>query len=730
MRLTALCLLLLIAVGAVWNVTPTGTPHSEFSAQRAFTQVERFAVRPHPVGTAEHTRVREYLVGELRRLGLKPEVHESVGVSPIDDKGDPVTAGRVFNIVTVIPGTAPTGRLFVTAHYDSVPEGPGANDDGAGTASAIETARALVADGTRLRNDVVFLITDAEEAGLLGSEAFVHDHPLAKGPSVVLNNEARGAKGPVLMFRSTEPNSGLISVFGSAAPMPVADSVYAELMKLLNNDTDFTAFKPGGMPVLDSAYANGGTLYHSVLDDPAHVDLAALQQMGDNTLALVRAFGGTDLARLSSGNDLVYFNVPPGLLVRYPAWAATALGGVALLAALALVFLSRRRGMATLLGTGLALIPIGLSVGVGVYFWDLIKALRPAFSGTATSTPYQPELLWLAVLMLAVTILLTWYGLLRRRVGATELALGMVIWAALIGLVLGIVSPGASHLATWPVLGASLGGLAALRCAPRWRVLALAAGLVPAALILLPSAWNTLPTGLKYAGYAPMPLTVLFCGLLLPLIETVWPRRRSSLVPLTALAVSVVLVAVGVVAEPVDKAHPRRTSLSYGLDADTGKAVWLTSKSPDQWARRYGGVSASTELWGSSQLVSPAKAAPLAAPSLRVLEDTTLRGVRTLRVRIGSERGANLVGLRADSVLSLTVEGRSITPGPTGFVFHAPGAAGVEVSLTAKASKLQLRVTDVDRNPGALSALPGFIAPPDWLFLADTEISVTKQYTL
>ncbi len=724
MRPAALCGLLLIAIAAIWDVTPTSTSGKEFSARRAFAQIERFAVEPHPVGTAEHARVRDYLVGELRGLGLRPEIQSAVGVDPSRVEGAPVTAGRIDNIVTVIPGTAPTGRVFVTAHYDSVPSGPGANDDGAGTASALETARVLVAGGTRLRNDVVFLITDGEEPGLLGAEAFVKESPLARGRSVVLNNEARGAKGPVLMFRTTEPNSGLISTFGSAAPMPVADSVYAELMKVLDNDTDFTAFKPGGMAVLDSAYVGGGTVYHSVLDDPAHVDLAALQQMGDNTLALVRAFGDADLARLDGGGDLVYFNLPPGLLVRYPAGAASLLGAVALVAVLALAFLSRRGLARTLAGAALGLIPLAVGVGVGIVYWDLLKAIRPEISGTVTTTPYRPELLWLAVLGLAGTILAAWYALLRRRLGAAELALGMLIWTGLIGFGLGIVTPGASHLAAWPALGAALGGLAARRCPPRWRVPVLAAGLVPAALILLPAAWNMLPLGLLYAGYAPVPLAILFCGLLLPLAEPV--RSRFWPVPATMLAVSVALVAAGLLAEPFDKEHPRYTSLGYRLDANTGRAVWLTSKTPDRWARQYGGSVAS-----GFQLLSPAKAAALAAPSLQVLSDTTARGVRTLRVRIRSERGAGLVGLRVEGATprSLTVEGRTIPVDPEGFVFYGSGA---EVSLAVRdaGGKLRLRVTDVNQNPAEMSALPGFIPPPDWLFLADASISVTKTYEL
>jgi hypothetical protein len=49
-----------------------------------------------------------------------------------------------------------------------VPTGPGASDDGSGVAALLETARAL-AIGTPLRNDVIFLFTDAEEVGLLGA---------------------------------------------------------------------------------------------------------------------------------------------------------------------------------------------------------------------------------------------------------------------------------------------------------------------------------------------------------------------------------------------------------------------------------------------------------------------------------------------------------------------------------------------------------------------------------
>ncbi|GAA3035519.1 M20/M25/M40 family metallo-hydrolase [Streptosporangium longisporum] len=752
--LVALGVLLLVSAWTVVDLnppsaSPSDAPARTFSAQRAFSHIERFATRPHPVGTAEHARVRDYLVGELRRMGLQPQVHEATGMAPRTLETPSVIAGRVFNIVAVIPGTAPTGRVFVTAHYDSVPQGPGANDDGSGTASALETARALIADGTRPRNDVVLLITDAEEVGLLGAEAFVAGHPLAKGRSVVINNEARGAKGPVLMFRTTRPNSGLISLFGSAAPHPVADSAFAELMEILPNDTDFTAFKPAGMSVFDSAYANEGTYYHSVLDDPAHVDLPTLQQMGDNTLALARAFGQADLTRLQTGQELVYFNVPPDVLVRYPAWAASVVGGLALVATVALVLLARRRGVVTLRRTLLAsvsaLLPLTLGVGAGIVFWDALVTIRPELSGTATTTPYRPEAFWLAVFAIASTALLVWYVPLRRRLGPSALALGMLVWPALLGAALGVLSPGSSHVLTWPVLGAALGALTALYLPPRWRVVALTAGLLPAALILAPGAWTALSMGLSYAGYAVMPQAILFGGLVLPLAEMIWPRRRAPLVPLAALVVSVALVGVGLQLERVDKDHPRKTNLGYGLDADTGKAVWVTSTSPDRWARRYGGVATGArpfpEVWETPELIAPAKAAPLPAPSLKVIEDTTGAGVRTVRVLIRSERGAALIGLRVagDTAKprSLTVAGRTVPEGSSrdlgaGFVFHAPGSQGVEASLTFAAGKgpIRLRVTDVSSLPGDMAGLPGYVPPPQELFLTDSRIAVAKTHTV
>ncbi|MED4452302.1 hypothetical protein [Metabacillus fastidiosus] len=59
------------------KVIPTADRSAEFSAERAFTHLEKFAVAPHPLGSKEHDKVRDYLVESLQELGLNPEIQKA-----------------------------------------------------------------------------------------------------------------------------------------------------------------------------------------------------------------------------------------------------------------------------------------------------------------------------------------------------------------------------------------------------------------------------------------------------------------------------------------------------------------------------------------------------------------------------------------------------------------------------------------------------------------------------
>ena len=62
--------------------------------------------------------------------------------------------------------------VMVGAHLDSVPEGPGVNDNGSGVAAVLETARQLRADPA-VRNAVRFGFWGAEEVGTVGSRKYI-----------------------------------------------------------------------------------------------------------------------------------------------------------------------------------------------------------------------------------------------------------------------------------------------------------------------------------------------------------------------------------------------------------------------------------------------------------------------------------------------------------------------------------------------------------------------------
>src|ERR1035441_8537818 len=141
---------------------PASAPLTEFSAGRAMTAVRAIAQRPHPVGSADHDRVREYVLGEFTRLGVPPRVQAGIGTFLRYQ-------GKAENILARLPGTFNTRPVMLAAHYDSTRRGPGAGDDAQGVAVLLETLRAL-RQSAPLRNDVIFLVTDGEEEGLLRSE--------------------------------------------------------------------------------------------------------------------------------------------------------------------------------------------------------------------------------------------------------------------------------------------------------------------------------------------------------------------------------------------------------------------------------------------------------------------------------------------------------------------------------------------------------------------------------
>ena len=716
--LLAWLLVLAAGVAAVVTILPPTPEHDAAatgpSAARAFADVERIAVRPHVAGSPANDAVREYVLTTLRDVGFAPRVQDTVGVNAGSLGEGTAAAARVRNVITTVPGTSPTGRVFLVAHHDSVQSGPGANDDGAGTATLLETARWLRAHPPR--NDVVLVSTDAEEACLCGAEAFVAEAPEAADGGVVLNVEARGTSGPVIMFETTPGNGAVVREFAAAAPHPVATSFAVEVYRILPNDTDFSPFRDAGrFTGLNSAYIDGSAAYHGPQDVPARMDLGSLQMHLDNTTALVSRLGAADLAAVRAGSaDATYFPVV-GHLVRYPDALVVPFAVLAVVAVAGFALVALRRGRTTrrrlLVGAAAGLVPLVVAPALAQLAWLGLTALRPGYA--ALRDPWQPGWDRVALACLVAAVVLAWFALLRNRIGTTALSVGGLTWLAVLGVVLAVVAPGGSYLTALPALAGGVAGIVG------GRIAAALAGVV-AVLVLVPTAVLFLPAlGLSVAAVPAFVMALLGLALV-PLLDLLPIPRLTSAV---ALAAALVLGVTGFARNAFDATQPTPSQLMYLLDADARTARWVSAEArPGPWTAGYLDGREELDLPGFGGAYATGPAVPADLPPATV---TASREGRTVTARISPQRAVRFVALRSEGGVISAAEIRTgvagtpvpVRDGRLDLLFHAPPPEGLELRLTLAegadepAGDLRLQVTD---GTDGLDGLPGFRArPPD-----------------
>jgi Zn-dependent M28 family amino/carboxypeptidase len=83
------------------------------------------------------------------------------------------TPNTEYNLIADTPRGKAGRTIVVGAHLDSVAEGPGINDNGSGTSTILDIAEQMAKLDQKPRNRVRFAFWGAEEAGLVGSTAYV-----------------------------------------------------------------------------------------------------------------------------------------------------------------------------------------------------------------------------------------------------------------------------------------------------------------------------------------------------------------------------------------------------------------------------------------------------------------------------------------------------------------------------------------------------------------------------
>jgi len=441
------------------RVTPASAAGEVFSAERALAHLAIIASQPHPAGSAAQAQVQAYLAEQLAGLGLEVELQPF---------------GAFQNVTGRLRGLDSRGAIVVLAHADSGPGGPGAADNGAGVAALLEVMRALAA-GPRLRNDVIVLFDDAEEAWpfFQGARAFVQAHPWIDDVRLAINLDTAAAGAPVINEiggaisgeeQAGTSNGRVVQALAEAYRSPWIWSSAAG-----GGTYDNYPFRQGGIMSLDLEDNYAFRTQHTRLDRIEGVQPGSLQQLGDQALAITRQLGNLDLA-LPWGEAETFFFFPWLGLVHYPlAWTLPlCIAAVMLLLAAMGLAVRQRVASAGGLGVGLAAVlgAVLLSALAASGAWALLPDL---LAWRRSDWPEWPQIVppnagWILAGFagLGLVIAVVAYRLGRRRSSREAMALAALIPFAVLMAGLALSEARLAFLPLWPVLIGSLAWVAAL----------------------------------------------------------------------------------------------------------------------------------------------------------------------------------------------------------------------------------------------------------------------------
>jgi hypothetical protein len=704
----------LIALSRYRPPEPKGldAPPGAFSALRAreTQRVISESGKPRDLGSDANAAARAWLQAELAKSGFTTEIQTAMSCTRHG------ACGRVANVIATRPGREPSAQsILLMAHHDSVPCSPGGSDDGMGTSTVIEAARAIGA-APPLRRRVVIVLTDGEESGLLGAEAFVNQHPLATSIGGIVNVDARGSRGPSAMFETSPGNSWVVGLLARRAERPVTSSLFYEIYRRMPNDTDFTTVKGRGHGV-NFANIAGVETYHTPLDSFAAADPGTLQHHGDQALAMVRALAESgaelDSPRTTSQNA-VWFDVLASFVVR---WPATASPGLAVLAfCLVLGWTIRMRafglGLLTTLAALLAALAASLLVGIALRY------------GGAIPVPWVAHPVAALLSLHTATI---GAGLAAARIAARRSS-PQVLWAGTwltwgaLGVVTALVAPGACFLFVVPTFVA--GFLA-------WLEIDLAAAVpaLVAAVLWMPIAI------LAYdgLGLAVPPLVCISSTLLVTTLPALGARpegssgaRTDRRLGLGAAAFAVLLALVATVVPVYSAEVPQRVNVVFRQDEPNDgtppiahvyvEAAWAYmpwGKPPEAMVRALGDPSkvgrGSTLPWFAQVPVAEVPRIEVEAPKAVVLASKVSARGWSARARVASSRGARtlVLLLPPERAVAVRVEGQAAMVVHDAVVLRAVPADGIEIALDALGEKpIPITLLDV-----ASGLPPASVAP-------------------
>lgn len=718
-----------------WAVPGTGDINpeaNEFSAQRAMKHLDVIASQPRPVGSEGHRLTRSYLKETLTQMGLEPQIQQTSTVLRFPDAPG-YSAGTVENIMVRLPGTDSTGAIALNAHYDGAATGPGAADCGSCVIVVLETLRVIL-EGPPLKNDLIVVFSDAEEVGDLGAHAFATQHPWMKDIRLAINFEAMGTEGPAYLYATSQNNSKLITSYTRAVPWNISNSFIVGIFGLVPQQRlacDLQDYFNAGSAGYGFVFTGNTSAYHTRLDNKESLDPGTVQQLGENTLALLRHYNDYDLNTLEADSQAVFFTLWPGFVIQYSAADSLPLAvfGTLLLAVVLLVGIrmQKLKPGKTAAAVAFFILAVLLAAAVTTGTWYLLKILNTNLQ-TSLIGNWAVENYLNGLLILSATVMLIFSLFVSGKIDYRHQVAASLTGIAGLSVFTSLAFPVGSYVFAWPLLTGSLALLWILLGKRSGRYHWVTAGAVLGVLATGITLFAPIITGpnpfvgllIRLDSLTGAPLLAVGClfaaiiaGLAIPFTAILFEKPESArwnrrwVLPAACFWVCVVIFSIATAQSGYDLEHPRPESIRYEYDADSGTSAWVTGDAnPGPWISQMLPPEASKPSTSESSLLQywpttfsgPAPSLNPGHPEAQVLEDNLIQGQRIIRFNIRTFDAGSLlfITVNSDSPIDnarlnhrpIDMEGyQPLEEGELLIAYAACPAEGIELELKLDGTK-------------------------------------------
>lgn len=470
---------ILLAVVLVFMLTASVIDTAEtvkktnFSQENMMTHIEKLSENgPRSIiDTEANLKAVEYIISHVESLGFVNEDTTEKPAYLVQDYVATDDTGRyqnfyLKNVIVHIPANASDASgeaVMFMGHFDSVPMGQGASDDGVACATMLEAIRYYTEkmnSGYTMKNDLVFCFVNGEEYNLFGSRAFMNEF---EGFDNILgrikfgtNLESRGTSGTLIMFETAKNNYNTIKLFSEVNKSLFTCSIATLVYDNMPNGTDFTNFKDAYQG-LNMANITGGENYHTQNDSPENVGAVYLSQQAEFVDGLIDKLSDYDLDLLYDAEEsAIFFSYLNVTTVVYDHTTAVILAIVAIVLLLANIVISairkeKRLGKTVL---GILTVVIGLVLTAVVcfifyYLFQYIAVLAGVIDqhmvGTITYSN-TAIVVGIGLVALAMTALASFLGCKFFKIEGKDIKRGFAYIHAFLGIVLSFVLADASYL--------------------------------------------------------------------------------------------------------------------------------------------------------------------------------------------------------------------------------------------------------------------------------------------